>query len=472
MVMTRILTVFLVLIFLMSCCDGTGKKRSHVLDKSIIPMVDSLVKDYIELDIFSGVILIGEKGEVYYQKAFGMADREMGIPNTVSTLFDIGSMNKTFTSIVVKQLISEGRLTYDDRLTDFIEGFEDDRAGQITVRHLLDHKSGFGDYHERGFFDLPDEQKTLHAIVNRAKNMVLEFEPGTEEMYSNTGYVLLGAIIEEVSGKSYYQNVRERITVPLKLENTYLENLEDQSAERAKGYYKTVRGELVRNDNFIDQPNPDGGFLSTAEDIMKFYRSYYYDTLLLSKAIKDSDPFFNYLEELPPGKAPVHAGGFEGFNTAIFQVVSDDITIIVFANMDEPVAENLGMGILSIIRGQEPEKPSLPAVQQVYKSFNEHGIEYLKDNFDELTVNFHPADPRDFILNIVGYNVLSEGRVDEAIELFKLNTGLFPEVANCWDSLGEAYMAGGDTTEAAKAYRRALELDPGLTSAREALEKL
>ncbi|MDT8400576.1 MAG: serine hydrolase [Bacteroidales bacterium] len=470
--MKRNVTFLLMLSILLSCGEKNSNREPAIIDREMGDKVDNLVQQYINLDIFSGVILIAEQGILYYHKAFGMADREKGIPNTVNTLFDIGSMNKTFTSIVIKQLIDEGKLDYDDSLKYFVEGFKDPMAENITVRHLLEHESGFGDYHDRGYFDQPEEQKTLQAIVDRTRSMTLEFEPGTEQMYSNTGYVLLGAIIESVSNMSYFRIVRERITRPLELTNTYLEDLDELESRRAKGYYKTVRGELVRNYNLIDLPNPDGGFLSTAEDVMKFYRSYYYDTLLLSKRIKDSDPFFKFLEDLPPGKAPVHAGGFEGFNTAIYQLVSDDISIVVLANMDEPVAENLGGDILALIRGQEPEKPSLPAVQLVYKSFNEEGIDYVRANFDELTLNFHPADPRDLILNIVGYTILAEDRINEAIELFRLNTELFPEVANCWDSLGEAYLIKGESTEAKKAYKRALELNPGLTSALEALKKL
>lgn len=470
--MKRNITFLLMLGILIACGESNSRREPVIIDEEMEKKVDDLVGQYMELDIFSGVILIAEEGIPYYHKAFGMADRENSIPNTVNTLFDIGSMNKTFTSVVIKQLIDEGKLDYDDSLRDFVEGFKDPMAKKITVRHLLDHESGFGDYHSRGYFELPDEKKTLGAIVDRARAMSLEFEPGTEQMYSNTGYVLLGAIIESVSNMSYFRNVRERITGPLELTDTYLEGLDKLEASRAKGYYKTIRGELVRNDNFIDLPNPDGGFLSTAADVMKFYRSWYYDTLLLSQRIKNTDPFFQFVEDLPPGKAPVHAGGFEGFNTAIYQVVSDDISIVVLANMDEPVAENLGGGILALIRGQEPEKPSLPAVQLVYKSFNEEGIDYVRANFDELTINFHPADPVDLILNIAGYTLMEEGRVDGAIELFRLNTELFPEVANCWDSLGEAYLAKGDSTEAKKAYMRALELDPELPSAREALDKL
>ena len=112
-------------------------------------------------------------------------------------------MNKTFTSIVVKQLVAEGKLNLDDKLTQYIPGFKDPNANKITINHLLNHESGFADYHTRNYFDLPLNERKLNAIVERAKSYDLNFEPGTEQDYSNLGYVILGAVIEKVSGKSY-----------------------------------------------------------------------------------------------------------------------------------------------------------------------------------------------------------------------------------------------------------------------------
>ncbi len=434
---------------------------------------DALVKAYMDLDIFSGVVLIAEKGNPIYHKAFGLADREKNVPNTVNTLFDIGSMNKTFTAIVVKQLIEEGKLKYSDKLVDFIDGYKDPMVSKVTVKHLLEHESGFGDYHRNGYFDLPKNEKTLDKIVERSKDDRLLFPPGEENEYSNTGFVLLGAIIEKASGTSYFDHVKQRIIDPLGLKNTYVENLERFKDRVAYGYLYSPLGVLEKNETMQDLPNPDGGFLSTTSDILKFYRSYYYDNLLLDTKAKSKDPFFQMIRELPKGKAPIMAGGFEGFNTAFLQVLSDDRSIIVFANMDEPVAEHLGLGILQIIRGQEPDEPKLPALQQVRKAYEEKGAEFVKANFKDLTTNYHPADPKDMILNDLGYAYLyGKEDVDTALDLLKLNTELFPEVGNTWDSYGEALMKKGDKKAALSAYKKALEINPDIPSARQAVEVL
>lgn len=460
-----------------SCGGPTGNSNdlasSTGLPEGFEAQIDQVVADYRALDIFSGVVLVARDGTPFYEKAFGLADRERNTPNSPTTLFDIGSMNKTFTSVVVKQLAEAGKLNLNDKLVDYIPGFEDPRASDITLLHLLEHRSGFGDYHSRGYFDLPPEERKLWPIVERAKSTELLFDPGTGDEYSNLGYVILGGVIEQVTERSYFEEVHERIVAPLGLENTYLTQLDRVADRAAKGYLYTPLGVLEENAAVQDLPNPDGGFLSTARDILAFYHSYYYDTLLLSAQTRENDPFFQYLKELPEGRATGAAGGFEGFNSVYLQVISDDLSILVLANMDEPVAERIGSDILALYRGEDPEKPVLPAVQLVRQNYLEHGTGYVKQHFDSLTVNFHPTDPKDLILNQLGYAYLyGADDPERAVELFRLNTELFPEVANCWDSYGEALRASGNRDEAVAAYQKALELRPGLESAQAALNEM
>ncbi len=436
------------------------------------PKIDQLVKAYQDLDVFSGVVLVAQNGVPVYHKAFGLANREANIPNTLQTKFDIGSMNKTFTKVVVFQLVEAGKLKLGDPLGMYLSGFPEVAAKNITIEQLLNHTAGFGDYHTPGFFDAPRSEKTIAAIAEKAKNMPLLFEPGTDQSYSNLGYILLGAIIEKVTGKTYHENVKERIIQPLELRDTYVED-KDRVPQRSIGYFKNMKGELENNEGFLEIPNPDGGFQSTTLDILKFYREYHYGHKLLKPETKKLDEMWAFMQEhQTTGGAIPHAGGFEGANTVIFEVLRDKISVIVFANMDEPVAEQLGVGILSIIRGKEPQQPSLPATQNVYQAMQEHGLGYVKENFEALTVNFHPTDPRDMILNEVGYELLFSEDIDQAIATFQLNTELFPDVANVWDSLGEAWLKKGDREKALKYYQKALAIDPGLPSAKAAVDRL
>ena len=318
--------------------------------------IDALVKQYQDLDIFSGVVLVAENGIPKYYKAFGLANRDENIPNTLTTKFDIGSMNKSFTKTLILQLMEEGKLKMTDKLGDYLSGFPETAATKITILDLLKHQSGFGGYWGRNFNDLPIDQKRIPALVERIKKLPLDFEPGTDTQYSNAGYVLLGAIVQEITGKTYHQEVQERILNPLGMTKTYVVD-KSEVPDRAIGYLKDMKGNLSSNTGFVEVPNPDGGFQSTAGDIVKFYTEYFYGAILLSKETKADDGFFRFINSnRNTGKANLMAGGFPGANTAYYEVLRDQISIIVFANMDEPVAEQLGSGILAIVREERLQK--------------------------------------------------------------------------------------------------------------------
>ena len=470
--------MFVAGVLFLSGCQERAKQNATTHKHSGLPVdfkseIEDLIQGYVDLGIFSGVVLVMDQGDPLFHKAYGLADRETGRMVRLNTLFDIGSMNKTFTSIVIRQLASEGVLSLSDPLAGYLGNFSDPRAADITLTHLLEHRSGFGDYHSEGYFDLPMAERQLQAIVERAKKEILEFDPGMDKAYSNLGYVMLGAVIERATGNSYFEEVHKRIVEPLGLSDTYLKDFEGLQDRMAKGYWYTPLGDLEVSAPIQDVPNPDGGFLSTALDIAKFYRAYYYGDVLLSEDAREQDPMLRQIRSLPAGRAIGAAGGFEGFNSVLLQLVNEHLTIVVLANMDEPVAERIGAGILAIYRREQPDKPVLPAVQNVRIQYEANGIEYIREHFEELIENFHPTDPKDWILNTLGYAYLYGAEDTEtALEFFKLNTELFPNVPNCHDSYGEALRAKGDLAGAKQAYTRALELDPNLETARKALREI
>ena len=447
-------------------------KSNIVNSKTLEADIDALVEQYLDLDIFSGIVLVAEQGALKYHKAFGLANREANIPNSLNTKFDIGSMNKSFTKVLILQLLEAGKLKTTDKLGDYLEGFPVEAATKITITDLLNHSSGYTDYWGNDFDELTLEQKRLQGLVKRIKKLRLEFEPGTDTAYSNSGYVLLGAIIEKITAKTYHQNVIDCIIEPLGLTETYVVD-KSEVPDRAIGYYRDMKGRLSSNAGFLEVPNPDGGFQSTPRDVQKFYNEYFYGTTLLSADTKNNNDFFEYINEnKTTGGAIPMAGGFPGANTSYLEILRDEISIIVFANMDEPVAENLASGILAMVRGKEPEKPTLPAIQSVYNAYKKHGLNYVETHFNELITNFHPTDPKSFILNDMGYQFLEEGSSKEALKFFLLNAKLYPDDANVWDSLGEGYIENGDKDNALKNYKKALELDPYMESAIEKVKEL
>ncbi len=315
-------------IFHLTACGAQSKQIIHNQEAVNITKlekdVDALVKSYQGIDIFSGVVLIAQSGAPVYHKAFGLADREKNIQNTLNTKFDIGSMNKTFTKVVILQLIEEGKLKFSDHLSDILPQFSNKVYSKITVDHLVNHSSGFGDYFMiPGYFDLPIEEKYIASLVEKIQKTPLLFEAGTEQEYSNSGYILLGAIIEKLTHKSYHQNVKERIVVPLNLNDTYVENKYDVP-NRAIGYFKTMKGEIEDNNGFVEVPNPDGGFQSTAKDVLKFYQEFHYGQNILKEETKLKDEYYRMIQEhQTTGGAISHAGGFNGANTVKYEILRD-----------------------------------------------------------------------------------------------------------------------------------------------------
>lgn len=448
-------------------CKGQNLNVKRISNKT-----DKLVKKYEELGIFSGVVIIAENGKPFYQKAFGLADREKKIFNTLQTEFVIGSMNKSFTQTIVLQLIDEGKLHFQDKMESYLNGFQQQDAEKITIKQLLEHTSGFGDYHSPQFFSLPYSQINIQGILSIIKDMNLHFEPGKEIEYSNAGYIILGAIIENVTGKSYAKNIEERIKRPLELNSLVTQNIKS-IPNRAIGYMKTIDG-YMDNEDVVFEPKSDGGCFSTAVDMMKFYRSYLYDTLLFSERVKNEYEFFQRIKPIyqQKGAGIPLAGGFNGANTVHLEMLADNISIVVFANMDEPVAENIAFGIHKIINGKDPQAAQLPTILTIYKAYQENGIYYVKKNFESLINNWFENDPKDLILNKLGYDLLFKGQIDDALEIFKLNTELFPNIANCWDSYGEVLLKKGLKKDALGAYKKALEINPNIPSARKAVKEL
>lgn len=433
---------------------------------------DELISEYVDLGIFSGVVLIAENGKPIYEKACGLSNRETNTPNTLETRFVIGSMNKSFTKTVILQLIEERKLNLEDKMVDFLEGFKQRSANKITINQLLNHTSGFGDYHNPSYWELTYEQKNIQSILEILKNIDLLFEPGTENEYSNAGYIILGEIIEKVSGQSYAKNVEDRIVKPLQLSSFVTSNVKE-IPNRAIGYTKIYSG-YTNNEEFISEPRSDGGFYANAYDILKFYRAYFYDNKLISESAKSTDGFFKMIANAysEKGAGIPLAGGFNGANTVHMEMLADNISIVVCANMDEPVAENLAHGIHSIINGRVPKNPLLPTKLSVYAAYKDNGIGYVRENFDELTTNWFERDPKDLILNNLGYDLLFDKKLNDALEIFKLNVELFPDIANCWDSYGEALLKIGNKEAALSAYKKALEINPNMPSAKKAVKEL
>ena len=292
--------------------------------------IDALLSAYNQKRQFNGSALVAEKGNVILKKGYGMANMEWQVPNTPDTKFRLGSITKQFTSMVIMQLANEGKISLDQKITTYLPDYRKDTGDKVTVRNLLSHTSGIPSYTSLpGFFE--NQSRDPYAVADFVKKYTsgdLEFEPGSQFSYDNSGYFLLGAIIERVTGKTYEDALRERIFDPLGMSDSGYDRSARVIPKRAAGYVLATNG--YENAPYLDMsiPYAAGSLYSTVEDLYKWDRALYTDKLLPANLKKTMftpvlhDYAFGWsisTMKLDDSKTEVptigHGGGINGFNT-------------------------------------------------------------------------------------------------------------------------------------------------------------
>ena len=462
------------------------------LSQTKVEKIDGLMKLYSEYGQFNGSVLVAEHGNEIYKRGFGLADMEWDIPNEPDTKFRLGSITKQFTSMIILQLVQEGKLKLDGKITDYLPDYPRNTGDKVTIHHLLTHTSGIPGYTEfpNFFRDLSRDPFTPQAFVRLFADSALRFEPGAKFSYSNSGYFLLGVIIEKITGKPYERVLKERILDPLNMKNTGYDHHETILKKRARGYEK--RGDSYVNAEYLDMslPYSAGSLYSTVQDLMLWDQALYTEKLLpretrdllFKQYIPGAGGWYGY--GWVTGKAPIgntkdsvstiaHGGGINGFNTLIFRIPSEKDLIVLLNNTGGAPLNAISQAITGILYDKPYDLPRQSTANVVLATIMEHGIDAGLAQYHELREKQSGRYAvREGEMNNAGYQLLRGGKVQEAIEVFKLNVEEFPGSANVYDSLGEAYMVHGDKELAIKNYRKSLELNPANTNGTEMLKKL
>lgn len=300
--------------------------------------LDSILAAATRDDRFSGVVRVSRGGRAVFEKAYGLADRERGRPNTTTTAFDVGSITKTFTAVAVLKLAQEGRLDLDAPLGRYLAGFPADAAGRVTPRVLLQHRSGWGD-----FLNVPEFARNVARFTKQddyvalARGQPLRFAPGAGELYSNTGYEILGGIIEKVTGARYEDAVRDLVFRPAGMDSSGF--FRRGSGERVAVGYGTRQGGPRPNLPLLTPVgSASGGSFATAADLGRFLDAMASDRLLRREY---TDLLFNRFrpEPLPRRTRFGTLGGDVGVVAGAVLADPDrrDV-VVILSNIDTPVA--------------------------------------------------------------------------------------------------------------------------------------
>jgi len=327
--------------------------------------LEALVDTAVANDHFSGTVLVAKGDRVLLDKGYGSANLEWNIPNAPSTKFRLGSVTKQFTAASVLLLQERGKLSVTDPVSKYLSDLPA-AWSKITIFQLLNHTSGIPNFTAaKEYESIEPFSKKPMEVVALVKDKPLEFESGSRFNYSNTGYVLLGALIEKVSGESYDAFLRKNIFDPLGMKDSGYDWNATVLPNRAAGYARGKNG--VTNASYINMSVPQGAgaLYSTTGDLLRWQRALYEGKLLspasleaMTTPYQSGYGFGLGIQQKDGGKEVGHGGGIPGFATEVHYRMGDKISVIVLSNFQGSQLEALTAGLTATARGAAYVLPS------------------------------------------------------------------------------------------------------------------
>ncbi len=438
----------------------------------------SKIDNYLNAGVkngFSGAITVIQNGTIVINKGYGLANKDMQTPNNPNTIFDIGSNTKQFTSTAILKLVELGKLQLDDPLSKFFNDLPSTKE-DITIHQLLTHTAGFTESIGRDFDEITEAQFFKELFASE-----LLSEPGEKYAYSNTGYSVLGKIIEIASGQSYEAFLNEYLFAPAGMKQTGYLLPKWDTKRLARGY----------NRNVLETPPPvtryqetgdlswhlkaNGGINSTQNDLLRWHKALKTNLVLTPESFRKmttiyaSKPTANYhygyawrvMNTKENALRISHNGSNGTFSHSIIWYPEEDLFIVYATNANSAKVEGLAYVVEKLIL-DENYSPK-PITNNVYayaiEYIREHPTDTSKQLFVSLQKKYAEEYSKSGLLNTLGYVLLRlNENVDWALEFFKKNVQRYPEDGNLWDSLGDGYVANDLKKEAIKSYEKAIEL--------------
>lgn len=469
----KLLMALSILFLLYSCVQEQENKITKHID------------DYLTNSVsngYSGAVLIAKGGEIILSKGYGWADKNKKIPNKPSTVFNIGSVTKQFTAAAILKLMESNKLNTSDNLIKYFPQVPADKQ-VITIHQLLTHTTGI--LPQTGGFRYNEASK--EQFLDDFFQSELMYKPGTKHTYANANYILLAAIVEEVSQQEYEAFLRENFWDPLGMNHTGYKSNYFNSEQLSHGYYFHYSTGEWRDWGTTQEHLPDnnkhwysigkGDIYSTVEDLYQWHIALEQNKVLREETkilmetahIPENDEktsFYGYgwaiYNSSSDSKIVTHNGSNGIYFADFIRYVENDIVIIALSNIIlNHQSENVAWEIASMISDVNYKPKIIPknTYELVFNFIRTNSPnnanqlpEFIKDETG-LSIN------EKAILNRIGFKQISENIDTEwGIELLKLNVSLFPNDGNLWDSLGEGYYILKDKDNAINSFQKALEL--------------
>lgn len=331
-------------------------------------LLDRYTQGFAAAHDFTGAVLVAKKGKVVYQKAFGAANREWNIPNTVDTRFPIASLTKQFTAAAILQLAEQGKLRIEDKLSKYFPDYP--KGDSVTLHMLLNHTSGIPNLLQDPKFteinaDIPIEKLKDTFLINIFKQKPYDFSPGTYWRYSNSGYILLGYIIEKVSRQTYRDFVYKNILQKAGMKNSDLFRYDTILPHRASGYSRTQNGWKNSRIININISFSAGALFSTVEDLFRWNEALFSGKLIADTSLaKMNRPnhedrgagYGVFVENIEGRRAIFHSGGLLGFSSYLIRYPEEAVSIIILTNRETNL-DFLQKGLAAILFDKKVTAP-------------------------------------------------------------------------------------------------------------------
>lgn len=450
------------------------------VDATIDAKIDAYMDAAVRHEQFAGSILIARDGMPLVSKGYGMASYELQVPNRPETVFRIASLTKQFTAMAIMQLQEQGRLQIGDSICKYLDDCPTTWQ-PITLRHLLTHSAGI-----KNVSSLPNWDEDLGLkkyrraeLIGLVRDLPLDFAPGEKFKYSNSGYHLLGLVIERASGKSYGEFLRAGIFAPLGMTHSIFDDNRTLIPGRATGYYS--RGTDFVSAPFIDPTTvySSGGITSTTGDLLRWDQALYSDKLVSRGALDEmftpnkGDYGYGWrVGETLGRRKHDHSGSLNGFSSYILRFPDDRVTVIVLSNSDRASAGRTGTNLAAIVFGAPYKLPKAQLRDMLWDTIAQKGTDAAIQQYRDLRRT--QPDAHDFgeeTLLDLGYDLIDGKKLSEAVAILKLNIEMYPQSAYSYDGYADVALEQGDEDKAIAYFEKSLSLDPSNSYASNGLER-
>ncbi|MDF9795500.1 CubicO group peptidase (beta-lactamase class C family) [Catalinimonas alkaloidigena] len=482
-IFNKLIFFLLPLLYLSLCAESQSLDKRDAISK--------IFSKYHEFEGFEGAVLVAEKGEVIYKNAFGLANREWNIPNQVDSRFDIASISKQFTAMLVMQLYEEGKIHPDSSISAYYPEYRSDIGEQVTIHHLLTHRSGIPNYTSIPYVwsDSLVNRYSKEQLVQKFCSGDLEFMPGTKYSYNNTGYFLLSVILEKVSGLPFNHLLQEKILIPANMTASGVDERGQLIDKRAYGYIREL--ETYENARPMHMGNLQGAgnMYATVEDLYLWDRALYTHKLLSKKGIRQmmtpySDPGDSWIPpyrnsygygmgvaSIPIGnnketKLVFHSGHISGYSSFIARFPDDEHLVVMLSNtgnVSTARMNEIAQEVKNVLYGLPYEASKRSLRTSLLKVAREQSVREAILKYYELIESFpYEYNDTEDDLRLVGQDLLASDMRSAAVEFFKLNAKVNPGWRT-YNTLGDVYYYEKKYEDASYFYKKSIQVNPKKT---------